>query len=46
MAYTITWSPKDKLSYYQILDYLNEKWTFREIENFVDRTEEALTHIS
>ena len=46
MSYTIIWSPKARLTYYQILDYLDEKWTFREIENFVDRTEEALTHIS
>ncbi|MFI5162982.1 MAG: type II toxin-antitoxin system RelE/ParE family toxin [Sphingobacteriales bacterium] len=46
MAYTIIWSPKARLTYYQILDYLDEKWTLREIENFIDRTEEALTHIS
>ena len=46
MAYTIIWSPKARLTYYQILEYLDEHWTFREIENFIDRTEEALSHIS
>ena len=46
MLYTIIWSPLARTTYYQILDYLNEEWTFREIENFIDRTEEALTHIS
>jgi plasmid stabilization system protein ParE len=46
MSYTIIWSPTARLTYYQILDYLNEEWTLREIENFIDRTEQALTHIS
>jgi plasmid stabilization system protein ParE len=46
MPYTIIWSPAARLTYYQILDYLNEEWTFREIENFIDRTEQVLTHIS
>ncbi|MBS1503203.1 MAG: type II toxin-antitoxin system RelE/ParE family toxin [Bacteroidetes bacterium] len=46
MPYTIVWSPKARITYYKILDYLDEQWTFREIENFIDRTEQALTHIS
>lgn len=45
MPFTITWPPTARLTYYQILDYSDEEWTFREIENFIDGTEEALTHI-
>ena len=43
--YPIIWSPTAKISYYGILEYLDEKWTFREIEAFVNRTEEAIGHI-
>lgn len=46
MSYTIIWSPRARTTYYQILDYLDENWTFREIEQFIDRTEQALSHIS
>jgi plasmid stabilization system protein ParE len=46
MPYPVIWSPRARITYYQILDYLDKKWTFREIENFIDRTEEALSHIS
>jgi plasmid stabilization system protein ParE len=46
MPYSIIWSPVARITYYQILDYLDEEWTLREIENFIDRTEQALTHIS
>ncbi|MBS1530265.1 MAG: type II toxin-antitoxin system RelE/ParE family toxin [Bacteroidetes bacterium] len=46
MSYPIIWSPRARISYYKILDYLDEQWTLREIENFIDRTEQALSHIS
>lgn len=46
MAYDIIWSPKAKSTYYQILEYLDENWTYIEIINFIDRTEEALNFIS
>jgi len=46
MRYAVIWSPEARITYYQVLEYLNNDWTFREIENFIDRTEQALTHIS
>ncbi|MBS1527568.1 MAG: hypothetical protein JST19_18110 [Bacteroidetes bacterium] len=46
MIYTISWSPEARITYYRLLDYLDERWTFREIENLIDRTDEALSHIS
>ncbi len=45
MDRTILWSPKAKRSYYQILEFLEQNWTQREIEIFINRTEEVLAHI-
>ncbi len=42
----ITWSPLAKTSYFNILQYLEDNWSIREIEIFIDRTEEVLTRIS
>ncbi len=42
---SIIWSPTAKISYYRILEYLDENWTFRELESFVKRTEEVIAHI-
>ena len=44
-SYTVIWSPTARLTYYQILEYLVEKWTFKELEAFIDRTEEVINHI-
>jgi hypothetical protein len=45
MELLIVWSPLARRTYLDVLEYLEEEWTFREIERFVLRTEEALTHI-
>ncbi|WP_428329901.1 type II toxin-antitoxin system RelE/ParE family toxin [Mucilaginibacter sp.] len=42
---TVIWSPKARLTYYEILEYLAEKWSIKEIETFIDRTEEVINHI-
>lgn len=44
-AYSIIWSPTAKISYYKILEYLNDNWTIKELEAFVKRTEEVIDHI-
>jgi plasmid stabilization system protein ParE len=44
--YDILWSPLAKITYYQILEYLSENWTKKEIKAFVNRTEEVLKFIS
>ncbi|WP_419801342.1 type II toxin-antitoxin system RelE/ParE family toxin [Mucilaginibacter sp.] len=41
----ILWSPLSKSSYYNILVYLEENWTIKELEKFVNRTEEVLNQI-
>ena len=45
MHYTIFWSTEAELSYLTILEYLEEKWTEREIERFINRTDEVLDYI-
>jgi plasmid stabilization system protein ParE len=43
--YSVIWSPRSRITYYKILEYLLENWTFKEIETFIDRTEEVINHI-
>lgn len=45
MAWSVTWSPTARQSYYQILEYLKDRWTQKELETFINRTEEAIGHI-
>jgi plasmid stabilization system protein ParE len=42
MDYEIVWSPVAKTSYFTILEYLEKNWTAKEIQAFVNRTEEIL----
>lgn len=44
MTRSVTWSPVAKRSYYQILEYLEEHWTQKELSAFINRTEEAIGH--
>lgn len=41
----ISWTPTARATYFNVLDYLFEAWTIREIENFVDETERVLNQI-
>ena len=45
MSYTIFWSTEAELSYLKILEYLEEKWTEREIDRFINRTDEVIDYI-
>ncbi len=42
MVQKIIWSPESIDTYISILEYLEEKWTEREINNFISRVEEKL----
>lgn len=42
----IIWSPIAKTSYIEILNFLDEHWTIKEIESFIGRTERLLKLIS
>ena len=44
-SYSVIWSPTARLSFIQVLNYLDEKWTEKEIGFFIARTEEVIRHI-
>lgn len=44
--HAIIWSPIAKTSYIEILDFLDENWTMKEIKSFITRTERLLKLIS
>ncbi|RNL51057.1 type II toxin-antitoxin system RelE/ParE family toxin [Pedobacter jejuensis] len=44
--YAIIWSPIAKTSYIEILKFLEENWTSKEIEYFISRTERLVKLIS
>ncbi len=45
MAYKITWSPRAEKRFDEIITYLLENWTEKEVRNFVLRTDEVLEMI-
>jgi hypothetical protein len=45
MSSNVIWSPVAKITYYQILEYLEQNWTIKEIENFINRVEYVVQHI-
>ncbi len=42
---TIKWTPTSKISYFNIIAYLEEKWTNREILNFIREVEKVIDQI-
>lgn len=42
----ICWTPTARITYFEILDYLAEKWTILEIKNFADEVEKILSQIA
>ena len=42
----ISWTPTARITYFKVLDHLAEKWTIREIKNFVDEVENILNQIT
>jgi plasmid stabilization system protein ParE len=45
-SYTIIWSPEAEITYLKILEYLEENWTIKEMESFINRSEQVIEHIS
>jgi plasmid stabilization system protein ParE len=46
MALTVSWSAEAKITYENVLAYLHENWSKKEIIKFVNRTESVLAIIS
>ena len=42
----ISWTPQAKISYFNIIEYLQEEWTDKEIKKFAHKTEVILKLIS
>jgi plasmid stabilization system protein ParE len=42
----ITWTPKALQSYFVIFNFLNQRWTKKEVENFVNQTDKVIEQIS
>jgi hypothetical protein len=42
MPYTITWSPTARITYLNILEYVEDNWTHKEVNAFVNQTEKVL----
>jgi len=45
MPYVIIWSPRAVQTYIDTLEYLKKNWTAREVNNFIARTDIALSYI-
>ncbi|RZA03404.1 MAG: hypothetical protein EOP47_03065 [Sphingobacteriaceae bacterium] len=46
ISHIIIWSPTAHITYLEVLDYLQQNWTIREIEAFINRTEQVIEYIN
>ncbi len=46
MALNINWTAEAKLTYGNILEYLQEEWSIKEVQGFINRTEKVIQIIS
>ena len=42
----ISWTPTARKTYFNVLDYLEEAWSKREVQNFADEVEKVLNQIT
>ena len=46
MAKEIIWSPRSEATFYKVLEYLQDSWTEKEVDNFLTATEKVISYIS
>ena len=46
MSLSVTWTSYAKASYYQEIDFINQKWTTKEVENFIFLIENFIERLS
>lgn len=46
MSYTIFWSPKAVETFENVIQYLSENWTQRQIKSLVDKTDDIINLLS
>ena len=42
----VRWTPTSKITYLKVIAYLDEFWTTRELQNFVDTVENIISQIA
>ena len=45
MSLTVIWLPEAEITFLGILEYLEQNWTSKEINKFIDRTDEVIKFI-
>lgn len=46
MSLLVTWTSYAKASYYEEIDFINQKWTTKEVENFIFLIEDFIERLS
>ena len=46
MVKEIIWSPESERTFFKVIEYLRLKWTEREVDNFIEATENIIKYIS
>jgi len=41
----VSWTPTARITYFKVLEYLEEAWTKKEIQNFIDEVEKVISQI-
>jgi plasmid stabilization system protein ParE len=46
VSYSIKWLPEAEITYALVIEYLEENWTPKDINSFIDRTDEVINFIA
>ena len=46
MNYSVKWLPEAEITYANVIEHMEEKWTAKEINSFLDRTYEVIGFIT
>ena len=46
MSYTVKWLPEAELTFAMVMEYLEQNWSSKEVETFINRTDEVIDFIA
>lgn len=46
MAKEIIWSPQSEVTFYKVIEYLQDNWSDKEVDNFLAATEKVINYIA
>lgn len=46
MTFTVEWTKESELTFNRVVTEIREKWTEKEVENFIARAEQVIEHLS